>query len=376
MQIVIAPDKFRGTLTAAQAAEAMATGWLRTRPDDRVIRVPMADGGEGTLEALVAARKGEIDTAVVSGPLGDPVTAAFGIVPSPEPGGKAGPVVVVEMARASGLALVPEGRRDPLRASTRGTGELIRIALERHEPSALLVCIGGSATTDAGAGMAEALGARLLRADGSPVGPGGQGLLDLARIDLGELPRVMGDVRVDVASDVDNPLTGPTGAASIYGPQKGASPAEVLLLDRALGHFAAVFAQDVGVDLRTRPGAGAAGGLGAGLMGFLGARLRPGIEVVMDAVGFDLRLQEADLVLTGEGRLDASSLHGKTVDGVLHAAAARSVPAAVVCGRADVDPPGVRVFSLVDRVGLERALGDTRHELESLVEELAADPPR
>ncbi len=201
-------------------------------------------------------------------------------------------------------------------------------------------------------------------------------MLDLARIDLGELPRVMGDVRVDVASDVDNPLTGPTGAASIYGPQKGASPAEVLLLDRALGHFAAVFAQDVGVDLRTRPGAGAAGGLGAGLMGFLGARLRPGIEVVMDAVGFDLRLQEADLVLTGEGRLDASSLHGKTVDGVLHAAAARSVPAAVVCGRADVDPPGVRVFSLVDRVGLERALGDTRHELESLVEELAADPPR
>ena len=369
MRILVAPDKFRGTLTAAQAAEAVAVGWARTRPEDPISRVPMADGGEGTLDALVAALKGEIDSATVTGPLGDPVTADFGVVTTPQ-----GPMVVIEMARASGLELVAEQRRDPLRASTFGTGELMRTAIERTDPVSMLVCIGGSATTDGGAGMAQALGARLLDAQGEMIGPGGEGLLSLSRIDLAELPARCGDIRFQVASDVDNPLTGPMGAAAVYGPQKGASAADIVLLDRALGHFAAVFSRDLGPDLRDRPGAGAAGGLGAGLMGFLGARLRPGVEVVMDAVGLRQRLQEADLVITGEGRLDASSLHGKTVEGVLNAATDAEVPGLVVCGRAEVQPPGVRVASLVDRFGLQRAMEDTRPALEELSAELAQEP--
>ncbi|MEX0989600.1 MAG: glycerate kinase [Actinomycetota bacterium] len=369
MQVLVAPDKFRGTLTAAQAAEAIATGWQRTRPDDRVVRVPMADGGEGTLDALVAAGKGEIDSATVSGPLGDPVTAEFGIVPTAQ-----GRSVVIEMARASGLELVSEGRRDPLRATTYGTGELMRTAIERYAPTSMLVCIGGSATTDGGAGMARALGARLPKADGTPIEPGGLGLLDLATIDLGELPRVTGAIRFDVASDVDNPLVGPTGAAAVYGPQKGATPENIALLDRALGHFAAIFGRDLGIDLRDSPGAGAAGGLGAGLMGFLGARLRPGVEVVMDAVGFAERLGDADLVITGEGRFDASSMRGKTVGGVLTTARLSKVPVVVVCGRADMQVPDIRVRSLVERFGLPRAMEDTRRALQDLAAEMAADP--
>jgi glycerate kinase len=370
MRVLVAPDKFRGTLTATEAAHAIRRGWLRTRPRDSVEAVPMADGGEGTLEALVSALKGEIAGATVSGPLGDPVTAQYGVVATSE-----GTTAVIEMARASGLELVAESRRDPVRASTRGTGELIRHAIEGHRPSSVLVCIGGSATTDGGAGMAQALGARLLDERGAEIGPGGGALLDLRLIDLdGLVPRI-GSVRFVVASDVDNPLVGPGGAAAVYGPQKGADPDDVLLLDRALGHYAAILNRDLGVDVRAAPGAGAAGGLGAGLIAFTGARLRPGIDVVMEAVGLHGRLERADLVITGEGQFDEQSLHGKTVAGVMRAAEDERVGVTVLCGRAEVRPEGLQVASLVERFGEREALENTRLCLESLAQEIAAAMP-
>jgi glycerate kinase len=369
MHVLVAPDKFRGTLTAVQAAEAVATGWLRSRPYDAVEPLPLADGGEGTVDAIVAALGGERRAVRVAGPLGDPVYAVFGLVPRAE-----GALGVVEMAQASGLALVPEGRRNPLRASTRGTGELI-LAAARAGASELLVCLGGSATTDGGAGMATALGAALLDAAGAPVGPGGQGLLDLARIDARGLDPAVRRLRVNVACDVDNPLTGPQGAAHVYGPQKGASAQDVLVLDRALAHLAAVVHRDLGIDVRSIPGTGAAGGLGAGLVAFLGARLRRGVDVVAEAVGLQDRLDRADLVITGEGTFDASSLRGKVPSGVLEAAAAVRVPALVLCGRAEVRPEGVAVHSLVERFGAERALSDARRALEDVAAEVAGGLP-
>jgi glycerate kinase len=365
VRVLIAPDKYRGTLTAVEAARAIATGWRRVRPDDRLLEVPLADGGEGTMDALVSALGGERRSARVRGPLGDPVEASFALVPS---GGVT--VGVVESARASGLALVSEDRRDPLRATTRGTGDLILSAV-RGGASEILVCLGGSATTDAGAGMAQALGVRLLDAAGAPIPPGGAGLLELARIDGSGLDRVVGRVGVQAACDVDGPLTGPHGAAHVFGPQKGASAEEVLLLDRALAHFAAVVHRDLGIDVRTVPGAGAAGGLGAGLAAFLGARLRPGAELVMDAAGFWAQLADADLVITGEGAFDASTLRGKVPAGVLAAARAAAVPALVLCGRSELPAEGFEVRSLTERFGEERSLGDARRALEDLATEIA-----
>ena len=258
VRVLVAPDKFKGTLTAPQAAEAIARGWARADPSARVEKAPMADGGEGTLDALVAALGGERRRLRVSGPLGDPVEAEFAVVSAPE-----GSTGVVEMARASGLDLISPGRRDPLRTTTRGTGELI-LAVCRAGVRRVLVCVGGSATNDAGAGMAQALGIRLLDESGRDLQPGGAALAALARIDLSELDPVVEASTFVVATDVDNPLVGPEGASAVYGPQKGASAEDVALLDRALGHFAAVVYRDLGLDVRGTKGAGAAGGLGAG----------------------------------------------------------------------------------------------------------------
>src|SRR6266567_3629500 len=298
MRVLVAPDKFKGTLTAEQAAEAIMAGWRRAVPGAEVDLSPMADGGEGTLDALVAALGGERFAERVAGPLGDSVRAEYAIVRSPY-----GPLGVVEMARASGLGLISEDRRNPVRATTHGTGELILAAARRGVPR-ILVCIGGSATNDAGAGMAQALGIRLLDERGRDLRPGGEALLELARIDATGLDPAVGNVRFVVACDVDNPLTGANGASAVYGPQKGASPEAVAQLDRALGHFAAVVHRDLAVDVRSIPGAGAAGGLGAGLVAFLGAHLRPGVDVVMDAVGLRGRLERADAAVTGEGAFD------------------------------------------------------------------------
>jgi glycerate kinase len=366
MRVLIAPDKFRGTLTAAQAAHAVASGWRRARPGDRLVEVPMADGGEGTLDALVEAQDGARYAARVHGPLGDPVDAEYGIVSGPF-----GVGAVVEMARASGLALIGEARRDPTRTSTGGTGEVIHAALGQG-PAEVIVCIGGSATNDGGAGLAQALGVRLLSASGGEIGPGGASLLDLARIDVSGLEPAVTRTRFLVACDVDNPLTGPRGASVVYGPQKGATSADVLLLDRALGHMAAVIHRDLGLDVRDLPGGGAAGGLGAGMVAFLGAHLRPGVDVVMDAVGLDRRLAAADLVLTGEGAVDRQSLHGKVPDGIIGAARAAGVPAIVLCGRAEARLFDVPVFDLVGRFGEHRAMSDARAALEDLAEEVAA----
>ncbi|MCJ7831878.1 MAG: glycerate kinase, partial [Actinobacteria bacterium] len=317
------------------------------------------------LEAMVDALDGQVHRVRVRGPLGDPVDASYGIVRAPE-----GTVAVVEMASASGLTLLPERRRDPLLTTTWGTGELVLAAME-HDPARVIVCIGGSATNDGGAGMAQALGTRMLDAKGAQIGPGGAALLDLRRIDMTGCDPRAARVRFSVACDVNNPLTGPTGASAVYGPQKGADADAVSLLDRALGHFAAVVAHDLGVDVRDVPGAGAAGGLGAGLVAFLGAQLRPGVEVVMDAVGFEDRLRGVDLVLTGEGSFDEQSLHGKTAIGVVDVARQADVTAAVLCGRADVAPTDLRVLSLVEEFGEVRAMEEPRTALEDLAASLA-----
>lgn len=364
VRIIVAPDKFRGTLTARQAAEAFATGWRRQRPGDDLDLVPMADGGEGTMDALVDALSGRIERATVSGPLGDPVDAAFGIASTAD-----GVLGVVEMARASGLALLDPARRDPLRTSTRGTGELIARSIEAGARR-LVVCIGGSATNDGGAGMAAALGARFLDASGTPLTDGGAELGALAHIDLSAMHAGLARVSVTGACDVDNPLTGPSGASEIYGPQKGASRDDIVTLDRALGHLATVVERDLGVNLRDEPGAGAAGGLGFGLMAFCGAKLHPGVQVVMDAVGLGDRIAGADLVITGEGSLDEQSLHGKVPAGVLRACQLAGVPVAIVCGRATIELE-VPVISLVERVGERASLADTRTALIDAAEDMA-----
>jgi glycerate kinase len=364
---MFAPDKFRGTLTAEEAARALARGWRRVRPDDETEEIPMADGGEGTLDALVAALGGERVAATVAGPLGEPVEAAFGLVPAPE-----GPAGVVEMALASGLALVPDRRRDPRRTTTRGTGELI-LAACRAGARSVVVCIGGSGTNDGGAGMAQALGFRLLDAGGGEVEPGGAALASLDRIDAADTAPDLEGVRFVVASDVDNPLTGPAGASAVYGPQKGARPEDVELLDGALRRLADVVRRDLGVDAADMPGAGAAGGLGFGLMAFLGAEVRPGIDVVMEATRFAERLANAGAVVTGEGKFDEQSFRGKTVGAVLDAARRRGLPAAVVAGRVDSQAPaGVPVLSLVDVGGIRRAFDDAPAVLEEAAVRLAA----
>jgi glycerate kinase len=370
MRVLVAPDKFRGTLTAADAAEAIAVGWLRTEPDAAVDTIPMADGGEGTLDALVAALGGERRRLTVTGPLGDATPAEYGVVESP-----AGMTAVIEMARASGVALVSAERRDPARATSRGTGELILDAC-RSGARRVLVCIGGSATNDAGAGMAQALGIRLLDGHGEELGPGGAALTELARIDMRGLDPSVAAADVVVASDVDNPLVGPRGASAVYGPQKGATPEQVRRLDEALRHLAAIVYRDLGVDVRDLPGAGAAGGLGGGLVAFLGAKLRPGIEVVMDAVRFRERLEGADLVVTGEGSFDEQSLSGKVPAGVLHAAREHRVPAVVLCGAATASVSGVPVFSLVERFGEPTALDRARWALQELAAEVAGQLAR
>lgn len=322
MRVLVAPDSFKGSLRSPAVARAMAAGVRAALPTAATVELPVGDGGEGTLEALVAATGGEYRAQTVTGPLGEPVEARLGLLGD-------GRTVFVEMAEASGLSRVPADRRDPLRATTYGTGELIRAALETGRPN-LVIGIGGSATNDGGAGALQALGARLLDAAGRDLPPGGAALLELERIDLSAFRRPEG-VAVTVLCDVTNPLTGPRGASAVYGPQKGAGPEAIALLDRALERFADVVAREQGIDWRQAPGAGAAGGLGFALLAFLRARLERGVERVLDLVRFDDCAAEADVVLTGEGRIDAQTLtFGKTVAGI--AARTRGAPVLVLAG--------------------------------------------
>lgn len=325
LRVVIAPDKFRGSLSASEAAAAMARGVLLADPSAEVEPIPMADGGEGTIDALVAATGGEYREVEVTGPLGTPVHARYGWLGD-------GQTAVIEMARASGLALVPERDRDPSKTTTRGTGELLLHAVEGGARR-LILGIGGSATNDGGAGLARAIGYRLLDRLGQEIGPGGGPLENLDRIVPDEVdPRLKG-FAVEVACDVDNPLCGPRGASAVYGPQKGASPAMIERLDRNLGHLADLIQRDLGKEVRNLPGAGAAGGLGAGLVAFASGRLVPGIDLVIRTVGLADRLEAADLCLTGEGSIDASSAFGKTAVGVARLARGLGCPTIAMGGR-------------------------------------------
>jgi glycerate kinase len=364
MRIVVAPDKFAGTLTAEQAARAIEAGLLRARPDAEVVRVPVGDGGAGTLAAVLAAGFERVPLSA-TGPTGEPVAAAIAV---------RGDEAFVEMAEASGLGRLPGGVFDPLGASTYGTGELVRAALDRGARR-IVLGIGGSATSDGGAGMAAALGVRFLDADGAPLPPGGAALLRLASIDAAGLDPRVAAVEVTLASDVDNPLVGPDGAAAVYGPQKGAGPDQVLLLDSALRRYARVLAAELGLDLAATPGAGAAGGLGAGAIAFLGSRVRPGIELVLDLVGFGAALAGAGLVVTGEGKLDAQSLRGKAPLGVARAATAEGVPVVALAGVVEVARRELRAAGFEEAHALtelepdeERCRAEARPLLERLAE--------
>jgi glycerate kinase len=329
MKIVAAPQALKGSLDAPAVGAAIAAGLRRALPAAEIVVLPIADGGEGTVDALVAATGGSLRHARVTGPLGEPVEARFGLLGA-RPGGD-GPTAIIEMAAASGLPLVPEGRRDPRLTTTYGTGELMLAALDagaRH----LLIGIGGSATNDGGAGMAQALGVRLLDATSHELERGGAALARLMRVEIATLDPRLAAVDVTVLSDVDNPLCGPRGASAIFGPQKGATPALVAELDAALAHYANVLRRDLGVDVANLPGAGAAGGLGAGLMAFLGARLRPGATAVLAAIGFADQLAGAALVFSAEGRVDEQTAMGKSVGAVAQIAREHGVPVIVLAG--------------------------------------------
>jgi glycerate kinase len=323
MKIVIAPDSFKESLSAPKVAAAIAQGFVQASPEVRCICIPMADGGEGTVEAILAATGGEPRVNMVEDALGRPIQAQWGWLP--------GKIAIIEMACAAGLEHVAVAERDPLRASSFGVGQLIRHALDlgaRH----IVLGLGGSATNDAGAGMLQALGLALLDEQGNALAPGGAALTKLARIDSRFFDTRLKDIQVTIASDVNNPLCGPKGASAIFGPQKGATPEQVQILDAALGHFADQCADALGEDHRLAPGAGAAGGLGFAARAWMQARFRPGVEVVAELGGLASAIEGAQLVITGEGRMDAQTLHGKTPMGVAKIAQAAGVPVIAIAG--------------------------------------------
>jgi glycerate kinase len=324
LKVVVAPNSFKGSLSASQAAAAIASGVREARPNVEVVEIPVADGGEGTVEALVSARKGAYRSVEVEGPLGDPVYATCGLIDD----GRTG---VVELASASGLTVIPTEKRDPRKASTYGFGQLLEAVRKRGVVS-IIAGIGGSATNDGGAGMAQALGYRLLDAGGRDLPRGGAALAQLERIDASGFDPAWRSVSVMVASDVMNPLTGPQGASHIYGPQKGADERAVRELDQALARLAEIIERDLGKRVADVPGAGAAGGAGAGLIAFLDARLVPGAPLVVDASGFDRALPGASLVITGEGRVDGQTAFGKAPGEVAKRAHAAGIPTLLLAG--------------------------------------------
>ncbi|MGW3647342.1 glycerate kinase [Streptomyces sp. NPDC000878] len=369
--MLIAADKFKGSLTAVEVAERVTAGLRKAAPHVEVESLPVADGGDGTVDAAVAAgfERREVR---VAGPLGHEVTAAFALRDD---------TAVVEMAEASGLQRLPAGVFAPLTASTYGSGELLRAALDAGART-IVFGVGGSATTDGGAGMLSALGARFLDADGEPLPPGGGGLEGLATADLSDLDTRLADVDFVLASDVDNPLTGPKGAPAVYGPQKGASPDDVAALDAALAHYAKILEAAIGpkaAEYASAPGAGAAGGIGYGAL-ILGARFRPGIEVMLDVLGFGPALDRATLVITGEGSLDEQTLHGKAPAGVAAAARAEGREVVAVCGRLALRPEALgragirRAYPLTDiEPDLAKCIADAGPILERVAESIGRD---
>ncbi|MDQ0217771.1 glycerate kinase [Peribacillus cavernae] len=368
MKIVIAPDSFKESLTAMEVANAAERGFRGIFPNADIVKVPMADGGEGTVQSLVDATDGKVIEKTVTGPLGNQVESFFGVLGN-------GRTAVIEMAAASGLHLVPKGQRDPLLTSTRGTGELILAALE-EKAEHIIIGIGGSATNDGGAGMAMALGARLLDVSGNEIPEGGGALSQLDTIDITELDPRLKEIKIEVACDVENPLTGPHGASAIFGPQKGATPEKVKILDENLGHYAEVIERDLNKAIANIPGAGAAGGLGGGLLAFLPAELKSGVDIVIEATGLADIVKDADIVITGEGKIDSQTIYGKTPIGVAKTAKQFGIPVIAIAGNAASDSEVVRehgidaVFSIVPGVV---TLEDAFEHASEYIERLAAN---
>lgn len=329
MKIVIAPDSFKESLTALDVANAIEEGFKQVLPNATYVKIPMADGGEGTVQSLVDATNGQIIEKIVTGPLGTPVSAFFGLFGNKK-------TAIIEMAAASGLHHVPLEQRNPLITTTFGTGELILAALD-YGVNHIIIGIGGSATNDGGAGMIQALGGKLLNHHGEQIGFGGGELKQLATVDLSTIDKRLANVKIEVACDVDNPLTGEKGAAAVFGPQKGATPAIVETLDQNLHHYANIVEASLHRDFRHISGAGAAGGLGFGLLATFTAELTRGVDIVLKAVQFEEQLEHATLVITGEGRIDNQTIHGKTPIGVAKAAKKYDLPVIAIAGAISTD---------------------------------------
>ncbi|MCY7789442.1 glycerate kinase [Bacillus haynesii] len=371
MKIVIAPDSFKESMTSLEAARSIEKGFKAVLSDAEYVNIPVADGGEGTVQALVDATGGDIVHQTVTGPLGKPVKAAYGLLGD-------GKTAVIEMAEASGLHLVPPGQRNPLLTTTRGTGELILDAADKGV-STIIIGLGGSATNDGGAGMAAALGAKFLNRDGEEIENGGGALAEIAKIDVSGLNPKLKHIQFEAACDVDNPLTGSRGASAVFGPQKGANSEMTALLDQNLKHYAAAVKAELGCEIDSIPGAGAAGGLGAGLCAFLNAELKSGVDIVLDTLSFSERIKGADLVITGEGKIDCQTVSGKTPAGVAKRARSENIPVIAFAGSLGegcelVYDIGISaLFSIVPGISsLENALADGSSNLTRCARNVAA----
>lgn len=371
MKIIIAPDSFKESLTSIEVATAIESGFKEIFPNANYIKIPIADGGEGTVEAIVTATNGTIIPTTVIGPLGNRVASFYGVCGDNE-------TVVIEMAASSGLDLVPFKERNPLVTTSFGTGELIKKALDAGYKK-FIIGVGGSATNDGGAGMLQALGVKLLDSDGKEIGYGGGSLAKLSKIDISNLDSRIMESNIEVACDVNNPLTGPNGASAIFGPQKGATPQMVDTLDECLGHFASMVKRDLGKELDTLAGAGAAGGMGYSLKTFLEAKLLPGVEIIIEHTKLRDLVKDANLVITGEGRIDGQSIFGKAPVGIAKVAKEFNVPVIGLAGSLGKDAAIVRdhginsVFSVVNTpCSLEDALANAEQNVRVTAKNVAA----
>jgi glycerate kinase len=371
MKIVIAPDSYKESLSALEVACAIETGFRQIFPEAEYVKIPLADGGEGTVEAMVAATRGRVITVEVTGPLGEPVQAFYGISGDEH-------TAFIEMAAASGLESVPPAKRNPLKTTSWGTGELIRHALDAGVKE-IIIGIGGSATNDGGAGMVQALGVKLLTENEQHIPPGGEGLEQLAKIELSGLDPRLAECQIHVACDVTNLLTGKEGATAVFGPQKGASAEMIPRLDAALTHYATLIERDLNIDVLTLEGGGAAGGMGAALFAFCGATLRPGIQIVTEALQLAEKVADATLVITGEGRIDSQTVHGKVPVGVAKVAKRFNIPVIAIAGSLTEDVEVVHqhgldaIFSVLSQPGtLEDALAGAKENVRRTARNVAA----
>ena len=370
MKIVIAPDSFKGSLTATEAADAIEIGFRAVYPDAEYIKVPMADGGEGPVQSLVDSTSGTIINQSVIGPMGDMVSGFFGILGDSR-------TAVVEMAAASGIHLVKPEERNIYLASSFGTGQLINAALD-HGCDKLIIGLGGSATNDGGMGMMKALGGQFLDQSSAPLAPDVRALSQLARIDLQHLNPRLGKTEIVVACDVDNPLCGENGAARVFGPQKGATEEDIAVLDQALAHYGDVLSNNTGRNIAVEPGAGAAGGMGAALIGLIDAVVKPGVDLVIGIVELANSIVDADLVITGEGRIDSQTIHGKTPVGVAKIAKSHNLPVICIAGSVEDDADIIHqlgideIYSVIEGdYDLTKVLIEAGHKLTQAAQKIA-----